>query len=370
MTEWKVRFVDFPAQFRALEDEIMPAIREVLALGDLIMRQQMLDFEQNLAAYVGTPDAVGVSNCSDGLRLALEALGVGPGDEVITVSHTFLATIGAIHHRGAIPVLVDVGPDHVMDPDAAAAAVTDRTRGIIPVHLNGRVCRMDAIMDLARTHDLFVLEDAAQALGGSYAGVRGGAWGAAGTFSFYPAKMLGAYGDAGAVTVNDAAIAAKLRLLRDHGRATKDSFEGYGWNCRLDNLQAAILDVKLRHYPAVVDRRRELAALYDKSLEGIDEVVRPPAPTADGPHFDVYQNYVVEAQRRDELKAFLAEGGIETLVSLPIPNHKQPTLRLDHFDLPKTEQLSRDQISLPLTTELDDGQIEYVADAIRRFYAA
>lgn len=370
MTSWKVRFVDFPAQFRALEDEVMATIREVLSRGDLIMRQQMLDFEQNLAAYVGSPDAVGVSNCTDGLRLSLEALGVGPGDEVITVGHTFVATIAAIHHIGATPVLVDIGADHLMDPDAAAAAITPRTRGIIPVHLNGRVCNMDAIMELARKHSLFVLEDAAQALGGSFDGKKGGAWGVGGTFSFYPAKMLGAYGDAGAVTVNDANLAARLRLLRDHGRATKNDLDGYGWNCRLDNLQAAILDLKLGHYPKVIERRRELAARYDKALESVDEIVRPPAPGADDRHFDVYQNYVIEAKRRDDLRDFLAAQGVETLVSLPIPNHKQPSLGLDHFELPKTEQVSRDQISLPLTTELEDDQIEYVAEAVRQFYAS
>lgn len=367
--EWKVRFIDFPAQFRAREQEIMATVREVLSRGDLMLRQQLRDFEEHLAAFVGTTRAVGVSNCTDGLRLTLHSLGVEPGDEIITVSHTFVATLSAIHHLGAAPVLVDVGPDHLMDPSAFEAAITRRTRGVIPVHLNGRLCEMDRISEIARGHDLFVLEDSAQALGGSYAGVKGGAWGVAGTFSFYPAKMLGAFGDAGAVTTSDEVLADKLTLLRDHGRATKDELALWGFNARLDNLQAAILDLKLAHLPRWIERRRELAGLYDKALEAIEQVVRPPAPTTTGPHFDVYQNYVIEAERRDALQQHLTAAGIETIVSLPIPNHKQPALKLERFHLPRTESISSRQISLPLTTELEDSQIEYVAEAIRSFYA-
>lgn len=364
----KVAFVDFPAQFRAQEDDLIATIREVLSRGDLIMRQQMLDFEQNLASFVGADDAVGVANCTDGLFLTLHALGVGPGDEVITVSHTFVATIAVIHHTGATPILVDVGEDHLMDPAALEAAVTPRTKVIIPVHLNGRLCAMDKIMDIAQRNDLFVLEDSAQALGASYQGARGGAWGIGGTFSFYPAKMLGAYGDGGAVTTSDPDLAARLRLLRDHGRATKNELAGWGFNSRLDNLQAAILDFRLKLLPAGIERRRELAGLYDKALDGVAYVKRPPAPVADGPYFDVYQNYVIQAERRDDLAAHLTANGVETLISLPIPNHKQTSLGLDHFHLPVTEQISRTQISLPLTTELEDAQIEYVAETIRGFY--
>src|SRR5947199_3935011 len=205
-----VRFWEPGKEYLRIEDEVMAAMREVLSEGDLVMRQQMLDFEHNLAAFVGTTDAIGVSNCTDGLRLLLEAVGIGPGDEVITVSHTFMATMAVIHQVGATPVLVDVGDDHNMNVDLVEAAITLRTKAIMPVYLNGRLVRMDRLMEIARSHGLLVIEDTAQALGGAYMGVRGGAWGLAGAFSFYPAKLLGAYGDAGAVVTSAAALAGRL----------------------------------------------------------------------------------------------------------------------------------------------------------------
>jgi len=363
-----VRFWEPGKEFLRIEEEVMTTMRDVLSKGDLIMRGQMLDFEHNLAAFVGTADAVGVSNCTDGLRLLLEAVGIGPGDEVITVSHTFMATMAVIHQVGATPVLVDVGDDHNMSVHLIEAAITPRTKAIMPVHLNGRLVQMDRLMELARKHDLLVIEDSAQALGGAYLGVRGGAWGIAGAFSFYPAKLLGAYGDAGAVVTSDTALANRLRELRDHGRISKTGFSGWGWNCRLDNLQAAILDLKLKKLPEWINHRRRLAAIYDEELADVGEVRRPPAPDG-GPYFDIYQNYVIEAKRRDELAAHLAAKGIETLVSPgPVPNHKQP-VGLDHFSLPRTEELCTTVLSLPLNNELGEDQILEVAAAIKDFYS-
>jgi len=365
--DWSVRFVDFPEAFRRIEPEVMGAIGEVLARGDLIMRQQMFDFEDHLADFVGTKYAVGVSNCTDGMRLTLEALGIGPGDEVITVAHTFVATMAAIHHVGAAPVLVDVGDDRNMDVELVEEAITPRTKAIMPVHLDGRLCRMDRLLEIAEAHSLLVIEDAAQALGASYEGVRGGAWGVAGAFSFYPAKLLGAYGDAGAVVTNDGALADRLRALRDHGRVSKAELNGWGWNCRLDNLQAAILDVKLRRLPDWIKRRRQLAAIYDEALARIEQVALP-SPPDDGPHVDVYQNYVIEAERRNDLVLHLTDKRIETMVSWPIPMHHQP-IGLRHFKLPRTEELSGRVLSLPLTNELEEHQVIFVADSIREFYA-
>ena len=363
-----VRFWEPGKEFLRIEEEAMETMRGVLRAGDLVMRQQMLDFEHNLAAFVGTTDAVGVSNCTDGLRLLLEAVGIGPGDEVITVSHTFMATMAVIHHVGATPVLVDVGVDHNMDVDLLEKAITPRTKAIMPVHLNGRLVRMDHVMEIARKHNLLVIEDTAQALGGSYMGVRGGAWGLAGAFSFYPAKLLGAYGDAGAVVTSEPELATKLRELRDHGRVSKTGFSGWGWNCRLDNLQAAILDLKLKKVPEWIGQRRRLAAIYDEALTEVKQVKRPPDPDG-GPFFDIYQNYVIEAERRDDLQSFLASRGIETLVSPgPIPNHKQP-VGLDHFHLPKTEALCANVLSLPLNNELDEDQVLEVAGAVKDFYS-
>jgi len=363
-----VRFWEPGKEFLRIEEEVMSTMRKVLVAGDLIMRQQMIDFEHSLASFVGTTDAVGVSNCTDGLRLLLEAVGIGAGDEVITVSHTFMATMAVIHQVGATPVLVDVGEDHDMDTDKLEAAVTSRTKAIIPVDLNGRMVRMDRVMEVAKAHNLLVIEDSAQALGASYMGVRGGAWGIAGAFSFYPAKLLGAYGDGGAVVTSDAALAEKLRELRDHGRVSKTGFSGWGWNCRLDNLQAAILDLKLRKVPEWIGQRRRLAAIYDEELADVSTVKRPPGPDG-GPFFDIYQNYVIEAKNRDGLQAHLASRGIETLISPgPVPNHKQP-VGLDHFNLPRTEALCGSVLSLPLNNELGEEQVLEVAGAIKDFYS-
>ena len=363
-----VRFWEPGKEFLRIEEEVMSTMRKVLVAGDLIMRQQMIDFEHSLASFVGTTDAVGVSNCTDGLRLLLEAVGIGAGDEVITVSHTFMATMAVIHQVGATPVLVDVGEDHNMDTDKLEAAVTSRTKAIIPVDLNGRMVRMDRVMEVAKAHNLLVIEDSAQALGASYMGVRGGAWGIAGAFSFYPAKLLGAYGDGGAVVTSDAALAEKLRELRDHGRVSKTGFSGWGWNCRLDNLQAAILDLKLRKVPEWIGQRRRLAAIYDEELADVSTVKRPPRPDG-GPFFDIYQNYVIEAKNRDGLQAHLASRGIETLISPgPVPNHKQP-VGLDHFNLPRTEALCASVLSLPLNNELGEEQVLEVAGAIKDFYS-
>ena len=363
-----VRFWEPGKEFQRIEAEVMDTMRDVLSKGDLIMRHQMEDFEHNLAAFVGTSDAIGVSNCTDGMRLLLEALGIGPGDEVITVSHTFMATMAVIHHVGATPVLVDVGADHNMNVDLVEAAITPRTKALMPVYLNGRLVQMDRLMEIARAHNLLVIEDTAQALGAAYLGVRGGAWGVAGAFSFYPAKLLGAFGDAGAVVTSDPQVAQRLRELRDHGRVSKTGFSGWGWNCRLDNLQAAVLDLKLRKVPQWINERRRLAAIYDEELADVDAVTRPAGPDG-GPFFDIYQNYVIEAGRRDELAGHLAKQGIETLVSPgPVPNHKQP-VGLDHFKLPRTEELCARVLSLPLNNELDEAQILEVAGAIKDFYS-
>src|SRR6266550_949186 len=264
-----VRFWEPGKEFQSIEAEVMGTMRDVLVKGDLIMRDQMLDFEHHLADFVGTADAIGVSNCTDGMRLLLEALGIGPGDEVITVSHTFMATMAVVHHVGATPVLVDVGADHNMNVDLVEAAITTRTKAIMPVYLNGRLVQMDRLMEIARAHNLLVIEDTAQALGGAYLGVRGGAWGVAGAFSFYPAKLLGAYGDAGAVVTSDPDLAKRLRKL-----------------------------------PQWINERRRLATIYDEELADIGAVKRPPGPDG-GPYFDIYQNYVIEADRRDELAAHL-----------------------------------------------------------------
>ncbi len=289
--QYKVRFVNYPEHYRRMWDETMDTLTQIFTRGDLIMRDQLLSFEAHMASYLGVKHAIGLNSGTDALYYSLEAAGIGPGDEVITVAHTFVATVSAIVFCGAKPVLVDVGEDMEMDVDQVEALITPRTKAIIPVHLNGRMVDMGKLMPIARKHDLVVIEDAAQSLGASYGGKRAGSFGLAGCFSFYPAKILGCAGDGGLLATNDDALANKIRLLRDHGldRGTMEML-CFAYNSRLDNLQAALLDVKLRHFPDWLMRRREIAGLYTRGLSGIHGIKLPPEPLGGGLFYDVYQN--------------------------------------------------------------------------------
>ncbi|GAA1145559.1 DegT/DnrJ/EryC1/StrS family aminotransferase [Nocardioides aquiterrae] len=367
---WRVKFIDFPLQWEQQREFLLPIIDDTLARGDVMLRQQLADFERNLAAFVGTRHGVGVSNCTDGLRLIGHSLGIGPGDEVVTVAHTFIATISPFVMRGAKPVFVDIGDDQLMDTSQLEAAVTERTKVIIPVHLNGRTVDMTEVLKVAESCGAVVIEDAAQALGATIDGRTAGTMGLASTYSFYPAKMLGAPGDAGAVLTNDDQLDADVRRLRDHGRVTKTEVDGWGYNCRLDNLHAAILDWRLAQLPGWIEHRRTLAGIYDEMLNDIEELDLPVGPESDQRRRDVFQNYTVMTDRRDELVQHLTEDGIEVLVSWPVPFHKQSGVGLDHWSLPNTERLSRRVLSLPMNAELAVSDVEYVAASVRRFFAA
>jgi dTDP-4-amino-4,6-dideoxygalactose transaminase len=363
---YRVPFVDPRTHYRNLKCEIDAAITDCLSKGDLICRQQLADFETHLAAFVGTKYAVGVNSGYHALHFSLLAAGVGPGDEVITAGHTFVATVSAIVHCGAKPVLVDVKDDFNLDPDEVERALTPRTKALLPVHLNGRICEMDRILEIADRHGLAVIEDACQSLGATYQGKRAGSFGLAGCWSFYPFKILGGFGDGGAVTTNDPRVARLVSLLRYNGedRVTGE-YHCHGQTALLDNVQAAVLDVKLRHLPAWISHRRRMGALYQQGLERIRGVESPPFD-GDG-HFDVFQNYVIRAIERDRLREHLRRDGIETLVSWPKPMWKHSAMGLPDPHLPRTERLCREVLSLPLSAETTAEQVEATTRSIREF---
>jgi dTDP-4-amino-4,6-dideoxygalactose transaminase len=364
---YSVPFVDPREHYRRYKSEFDAALTTTLAQGDLVMRRQLSEFEEHLAAFVGVKHVVGVASGYHALHLSLLASGIGPGDEVITVAHTFLATISAIVHCGATPVLVDVGDDHNMDVRAAAAAVTPRTKAILPVHLNGRVADMTAVMQIAARHGLLVIEDAAQSLGASCDGRQAGSFGRAGCFSFFPFKLMGCFGDGGAVATDDADLALAIRRLRYNGEDRETGeYHYHGYSALLDNLQAAVLDVKLRHLPEWIAHRRHIAARYHDGLNGVGDLRC--APAADARFHDVFQNYVIRTGRRDALRAFLREEGVETLVHWPKPVWQHAGLGLGEHHLPVTEALCREVISLPMSAETSDRDVDVTADTIRKFF--
>ncbi len=363
-----VPFFNYPNVFTSHEEEFVSLFREIGRAGAFIMQKQMVRFEENLAAFVNARYALGVGNATDGLLYALRAAGVGPGDEVILSSHTMVATAAAVHFAGAIPVPVECGADHLIDPEAVEAAITPATRAIMPTQLNGRTCDMYALESIASRKGLLIVEDAAQGLGSMFKGRFAGTFGAASAISFYPAKVLGCFGDGGAVITNDARIRDRVFQMRDHGRDADGRIVSWGLNSRLDNLQAAFLDAQLWRYQGVIERRRELAAMYDERLRDVAELTLPPAPESDADHFDVYQNYEIEADRRDALQKHLKSQGIGTLIqwSGQAVHH----LRELGFtqNLPCTDALFERMLMLPLNLSLANADVEFVCEAIREFY--
>lgn len=366
---YRVPFVDPREHYRRLKGEIDFAITDTLAKGDLVLRQQLRDFECHLAEFVGVKYAVGVNSCYHALHFSLLAAGIGPGDEVITVGHTFVATVSAIVHTGARPVLVDVRSNYNMDPHGFEAAITPRTKAVIPVHLNGRVCEMDRIMAIAEKHSLVVIEDAAQALGAAFKGKKAGSFGSSGCFSFYPFKALGGLGDGGAVTTDDPQVARFVTLVRFNGEDRQTGeFHHHGYTALLDNVQAAVLDVKLRHLPHWIAHRRKIANLYREGLQGIEGLRLP--HFKDDLYFDSYQNYVIRTGWRNTLREYLKEQGTETLVHWPKPMWEHKGLNLENPGLTETESICREVLSLPMSAETTPQQVEIVVDSIRNFVAS
>jgi len=358
--------VDLRAQYDAIRHEIDPAMAAILENTSFILGEPVRTFEAAFAEFCDASHCVGVANGTDAIVLALKALGVGAGDEVVTVSHTFFATAGAVITAGAKPVFVDVRPDtQTLDPERFEAAITPRTKAILPVHLFGQPADMAPILEVATRHGLPVVEDAAQAHGATYEGRRVGSMGRLATFSFYPGKNLGAYGDGGAVVTGDAELAERVRMTRNHGRRAKYEHERTGVNSRLDALQAAVLSVKLRHLDDWNASRRRLAAGYDALLEGVDGVETPfVAPNRES----VFHLYVIQVDDRDAVLARLKAGGIGAGVHYPIPLHLQPALKGLGYrvgDFPISERAAGRVLSLPLYPELTDGAQERVVEALK-----
>lgn len=358
-----IPFNELRSGYLAQQSEIDAVVRRVLESGWYILGQETAAFEVEFAAYCGAAGCVGVNSGTDALHLALRACGVGPGDEVITVAHTAVATVAAIRMTGATPVLVDIDPNtYTMAPAALAAALTPATRAVIPVHLYGHPADMDAIRTIAR--ECFVIEDCAQAHGAQYKGRPVGGFGDLACYSFYPTKNLGALGDGGAVTGNDPELLEKVRLLREYGWTPQERYVSHieGVNSRLDELQAAILRVRLRHLDANNAMRRRLAALYDEALPA---AVKRPSERPDAHH--VYHLYVIQHAARDHLRARLAEQGVGAGIHYPVPVHLQPAYQagqLRCLPLPVTEQAAREVLSLPMYPTLTETQVRAVAAAV------
>lgn len=364
----QIPFFNYPALFSKHEKDYMAIVYDVLKRGAYIMQKDLEEFEAKLAHYLSVKHAIGTADGTMALLMSLTAAGVGQGDEVIVPSHTFVASVAAIHHAGATPVLADCGNDHLIDADAIEKLISSKTRAIMPVQLNGRTANMDAIVVLAKRHNLIIIEDACQALGSKFKGRFAGTFGMAGAFSFYPSKTLGCFGDGGAVVTNDDSIAAKLLCLRDHGRGSDGKVFCFGFNSRLDNLQAAILNFKLKTYEDEIQIRRGLARIYYDNLKDLREVMLPPVPEEDKDHFDIFQNYEIEADHRNELRDFLLFHGVHTILQWGGHTvHQFEKLGLKGT-LPYTEKMTQRFMLLPMNTSIEPADINYICDLIIKFY--
>lgn len=363
----KIPLVDLVLQYRNIRREVDEAVQGVLSSGQFILGERLRSFEEAVAAYLGVRHAVGVASGTDALWLALRACGIGPGDEVIVPAYTFFATAEAVTQTGATPVFADIQPDcYGLDPKRLEARITARTRAIIPVHLFGCPADLAPILQLAAEHRLKVIEDNAQAFGAEHGNRKTGSLGDAGCFSFFPAKNLGAYGDGGMVATNSATVAEAVRKLRDHGSPIKHVPETIGWNSRLDELQAAVLLVKLRHLDSWNARRRSIAASYGELLAGLPVV--PPREPSCVRH--VYHSYVVRLAERDRVKSRLDAQGIANAVYYPVPLHLTKPYRQDAADsLPEAERASRETLALPMFPEMTGEQVRTVAAAVRQAVA-
>lgn len=364
----EIPFVDLKSQYLEIRDDIQTAIKEVFDSGWFILGQNAALFEREFADYLGAGYAVGVGSGTDALQISLVACGIGPGDEVITVPNTALPTVAAISCAGAVPVFVDIDPEsYTIDVDKIEAKITARTKAIIPVHLYGRMAEIESVKAIASEYGLLVIEDACQAHGAAINGRKAGTFGELGCFSFYPSKNLGGYGDSGMVVTSDASLAERVRLLRNYGEGRRYHHSVKGFNSRMDELQAAVLRVKLTHLEKYNELRKERACDYDLLLRDVGDLVLP--AKKNGSH--VHHLYVIRTRNRDELQRYLADHQVRTQVHYPIPIHLQEAyldLGLEEGSYRMAEQASKEILSLPLFPEIKRSEIEQVANLIGKFY--
>lgn len=367
----KIPMLDLSEQYMSLKAEIDQAVQDVMLSTRFILGPEVKKLEATIADYSRVAYGIGVANGSDALHLSLEACGVKAGDEVIVPAFTFFATAGAVARAGATPVFVDIDPvTFNIDPAKVVEAITDKTKAIIPVHLYGQAADMDPLNALAEKHNLFIIEDAAQAIGAEYKGKRVGDLGTMCCYSFFPTKNLGAYGDAGMVVSNNEALAEKVRVLRAHGSKPKYYHHLLGYNSRLDELQAAILNVKFPHLDKWSEERRANAAYYTEQLEKeLSDFVTPPAEVEGRYH--VYHQYTIRVKDREGLKASLAENGVDSMIYYPLPLHVQPVFKdlgYKEGDLPVTEEACKEVLSLPMFPELKREQQDYIIEQMKAYY--
>lgn len=364
-----IPFFNYPALFQNHEKELAESLLEVMHRGAYILQKDLEEFEEKIKSLLGVKHVLGVSDGTNALILALRSAGIGAGDEVIMCSHTYIATAASAHFVGATPVLVECGADHMIDPGSVERAITAKTKVIMPTQLNGRTCDMDTLQSIADKHELIIIEDAAQALSSQFKKKCAGTFGLAGTFSFYPAKVLGCFGDGGAIVTNNDEVARKVFLLRDHGRNEEGEVVTWGTNSRLDNIQAAVLNIKLKTFKRDIERRREIAAMYNKALKHIDDLCLPPAPDSQEAHYDIYQNYELESGCRDELKAFLADKGVGTIIQWGGKAvHQLSGIGFENVRLPIVEKMTSRFLMLPMHTALSNEDVDYICDCIIDFY--
>lgn len=364
----KVPYVNFPQQFKENREDTMARIEAVLARGDFILGKEVGEFERAFAKYCGVKHALGVANGTDSLYICMRILGIGAGDEVITTPNSWISSASSIGLIGATPVFVDVGPDQNMDPSLLEKAITQKTKAIMPVHLTGRCARMPEIMAIAAKHNIPILEDAAQAVGAHIGKIKAGAGGLFGSFSLHPLKNLNGVGDAGVITTNSDEMAEKIKLWRQHGMRNRDEIDFWGYNSRLDTLQAAVLLPRLEQLPAIIEKRRSFAKRY---TAGLADWVQCPVEADD--EFHTYHVFVIQSDRRNELQKYLLEQGIETKIHYPIPIHMQRAAQYLGYrkgDFPMTERQAERILSLPINQFLNDEQIDYTVDAIQKFFRA